>query len=95
MKVVIQRADYDDLLEDYPCLEKYKAWFIPKDCEYDYSEFYYSSNCIVKDMDNDELFKLIQELTSYEDIVIGYADKYDHEKYGIDFKITIYDYYLE
>ena len=94
MKVVIKRADYDDLLEAYPCLEKYREWFIPKDSE-DCFEIYYCTNCIVKDMDNDELFKLIQELTSYEELVIGYADKYDHEKYGIDFKITIYDYYLE
>ena len=94
MKVVIKRADYDDLLEAYPCSEKYREWFIPKDSE-DCFEIYYCTNCIVKDMDNDELFKLIQELTSYEELVIGYADKYDHEKYEIDFEITIYDDYLE
>lgn len=93
MRVVIKRADYSDLLTAYPCLEKYREWFIPPSdmC----SDIYYRDNCIVKDMNNDELFKLIQELTSYNELVIGYANEYDHKNYGIDFKITIYDYYLE
>lgn len=95
MKVVIDHAGYDDLLVAYPCLEKYREWFITEDNDYNYLEVYYHTNCIIKEMDNDELFKLIQELTSYREIVIGYADKYDHENYGIDFKITIYDDYLE
>ena len=44
---------------------------------------------------NDEMFKLIQELTNYKELIIGYADKYDHEHYGIDFSIKIYDDYNE
>ena len=93
MKVKISRADcYGNLIQDYPCLEKYREWFIPKDSKDFWCHY---TNCIIKEMNNDELFKLIQELTCYEEIVIGYADKYDHENYGIDVKITIYDDYLE
>ena len=93
MTVVINRADlWNDLIESYPCLEKYREWYVPKKDEYIYCEY---ENCIIKEMNNDELFNIIQELTSYSKLIIGYANEYDHKEYEIDFVITIYDYYVE
>ncbi len=93
MKVMIRQAQYwheDDgkkLLNDYQCLKKYEDYYHMDDGFYE--------NCIIKDMDNKELFGIMQELTNEEELVIGYASKWEHEKMGIDFKIKIYDYYLE
>ena len=47
------------------------------------------------DLNNNELFKLLQELTNESQLVIGWASKYDHENYGIDFIVEIYDDYRE
>ena len=85
MKVKIDRADYDNLLQDYPCLNKYKD-------DYDGSDY---KNTIITKMSEDEFWNLAKELMTHEDVVIGYADNYDKKNYGIDMKLTIYDYYLE
>jgi hypothetical protein len=49
----------------------------------------------VIDLNNDELVKLLQELTNESHLVIGWADKYDHKTYGVDFIVEIYDDYRE
>lgn len=85
MKVRIDRADYGDLLQDYPCLEKYRADFNNNDY----------NNVIITEMSEDEFWNLAKELMKYEEVVIGYADGFDKKNYGIDMKLTIYDYYLE
>lgn len=85
MKVKIDRADYGNLLQDYPCLKKY---------ENDFDGEYYH-NTIITEISEDEFWNLAKELMTYEDVVIGYADNYDKKNYGIDMKLTIYDYYLE
>lgn len=94
MKVVITQASYGmNLLQDYPYLNKYKDDYIDDDPYRDYN--YWRDNCIVSEMTNDEMQSIIRELINYHPLVVGYADKYDHEQYGIDFTITIYDDYLE
>lgn len=94
MKVVITQASYGmSLLQDYPYLNKYKDYYIDDDPYQNYD--YWRSNCIVAEMTNDEMQATIRELIKYHPLVVGYADKYNHEKYGIDFEITIYDDYLE
>ena len=85
MKVRIDRADYGNLLQDYPCLNKY---------ENDFNGDEYR-NTIITEMSENEFWNLAKELMEYEEVVIGYADKFDREHYGIDMKLTIYDYYLE
>ena len=86
MKVRIDRADYySNLLQDYPCLEKYRADFNNDDY----------NNVIITEMSEDEFWNLVKELMTYEEVVIGYADYFDKKNYGIDMKLTIYDYYLE
>ena len=85
MKVRIDRADYGNLLQDYPCLEKYRA-------DFNSGEY---QNTIITEMSEDEFWNMAKELMKYEEIVIGYADNFDKKNYGIDIKLTIYDYYLE
>ena len=85
MKVRIDRADYGNLLQDYPCLEKYRA-------DFNSGEY---QNTIITEMSEDEFWNVAKELMKYEEIVIGYADNFDKKNYGIDIKLTIYDYYLE
>ena len=109
MKVVIEQTKhcYDDeqIFKDYPILEKYRSmmdYYTGYDDgtnhnywrERDYSQ-YNGDNAIVIDLNNDELFKLLQELTNESQFVIGWASKYDHETYGIDFVVEIYDDYRE
>lgn len=101
MRVLIYATRSHNLLEEYPILQKYAENYRPYVdwSYYPYDEQkidndYWRQNCIIKDMDNDELFKVIQELTNISELVIGYADKYDHE-YGIDFTIEIYNDYRE
>ena len=105
MKVVIKQTEYcyenEQIFKDYPILEKYRSimdyYTGYDDCtnpnyweEHDYSQ-YDRDNAIVIDLNNDELVKLLQELTNESQLVIGWASKYDHETYGIDFVIEIYD----
>ena len=102
MKVVISQCkgchNNNQILTDYPMLQKYadKGHYVDYSEDYsDYDDSYWAENCIIVDLTNDETFKLIQELTSYSELIIGYADKYSHENYGIDFSVKIYDDYNE
>ena len=102
MKVVISQCKYchnnNQILTDYPMLQKYadKGHYVDYSDDYsDYDDSYWAENCIIVDLTNDETFKLIQELTSYSELIIGYADKYSHENYGVDFSVKIYDDYNE
>ena len=109
MKVVIEQTKhcYDDeqIFKDYPILEKYRSmmdYYTGYDDgtnsnywrERDYSQ-YNGENAIVIDLTNNELFKLLKELTNESQLVIGRASKYDHKTYGIDFVVEIYDDYRE
>ena len=109
MKVAIKQTKYcyddEQIFKDYPILEKYRSimdyYTGYDDCtnpnyweEHDYSQ-YYSDNAIVIDLNNDELVKLLQELTNESQLVIGRASKYDHKNYCIDFVVEIYDDYRE
>lgn len=109
MKVVIKQTKYcycnEQIFKDYPILEKYRSmmnYYTGYDDgtnsnywgEYDYSQYSYD-NAIVIDLNNDELAKLLQELINESQLVIGWASKYDHETYGIDFVVEIYDDYRE
>ena len=104
MKVVISQCkgcyENNQLMTDYPMLQKYadKGHYIKysEDCS-DYDDSYWKENCIIVDLTNDEIFKLIRELTSYleTELIIGYAVRYDHEHYGVDFSIKVYDDYNE
>lgn len=107
MKVVIEQTKYcyddEQIFKDYPILEKYRSrmdYYTGYDdgtnpnywSERDYSQ-YYGDNAIVINLTNNELVKLLQELTNELQLVIGRASKYDHETYGIDFIVEIYDDY--
>ena len=109
MKIAIKQTKYcyddEQIFKDYPILEKYRSmmdYYTGYDDgtnsdyweEHDYSQ-YYSDNAIVIDLNNNELIKLLQELTNESPLVIGRASKYDHENYGIDFFVEIYDDYRE
>lgn len=109
MKVVIKQTKccYDDeqIFKDYPILEKYRSmmdYYTGYDDgtnsnywkEHDYNQ-YDRNNAIVIELTNDELVKLIQELMNESQLVIEWASKYDHETYGIDFVVEIYDDYRE
>lgn len=109
MKVAIKQTEYcyenEQIFKRYPILEKYRDkmdyYTGYDDCtnpnywgEHDYSQ-YYIDNTIVIDLNNNELVKLLQELTNESQLVIGWASKYDHETYGIDFVVEIYDDYRE
>ena len=102
MKVVISQCkgcyENNQILTDYPILQKYvdKGYYVEYCNDYsDYDDSYWKENTIIVELTNDEIFKLIQELTNYQELIIGYANKYDHENYGIDFFIKIYDDYNE
>lgn len=109
MKIAIEQTKYcyddEQIFKDYPILEKYRSimdYYTGYDDgtnsnywkERDYSQ-YARDNAIVIDLTNNELFKLLQELTNESQLVIGWASKYDHETYGIDFVVEIYDDYRE
>lgn len=109
MKVVIKQTEccYNDeqIFKYYPILEEYRYkmdYYTGYDDgtnpnyweEHDYSKYYYE-NSIVIDLSNDEIFKLLQKLTNESQLVIGYANEYDHKTYGVDFIIEIYDNYRE
>jgi hypothetical protein len=85
MKVVIYATSGSDLMKHYPLIEQYKGYYNNADDDY------WRDNCIIKRMGNDELVKVMNTLTSYTNLVIGYASKSDHELYDIDFFIEIYD----
>ena len=109
MKVVVEQTEYcyenDQIFKRYPILEKYRDrmdyYTGYDDCtnsnywkERDYSQ-YARDNAIVIDLNENELVKLLQELMNESQLVIGWASKYDHKTYGIDFVIEIYDDYRE
>jgi hypothetical protein len=109
MKVVIQQTERcyenEQIFKRYPILEKYRDkmdYYTGYDDgtnfnywkERDYSQ-YCIDNAIVIDLNNDELVKLLQELTNESHLVIGWADKYDHKTYGVSFIVEIYDDYRE
>lgn len=109
MKVAIKQTEYchenEQIFKRYPILEKYRDkmdyYTGYDDCtnsnyweEHDYSQ-YDRDNAIVIELTNNELFKLLQELTNESRLVIGRPSKYDHETYGIDFVVEIYDDYRE
>lgn len=90
MIVAIYATSSKNLIEEYPILSRYKEYYYPDD-----DEWWAWQDCIIKDMNNEELFKVIQELTSFSKLIIGYADEFEHKQYGIDFKIEIYNDYRE
>ena len=90
-KIVIERADYDDLLKAYPCLEKYRDDFVKPNARSEKYR-YYSNNCIITEITEEEFWALVKELMKIEDVVIS---KNRDNDYGIDYTLTIYDYYLE
>ncbi len=107
MKVVIKQTEYcyedGQIFKRYPILEEYKSkmdYYTGYDdgvnpnywSEHDYSQ-YSEDNSIVINLNNDEIFKLLQILTNESQLIIGYAPKYDHKTYGVDFIIEIYDDY--
>ena len=108
MKIVIEQTKYchddEQIFKDYPILEKYRSmmdyytgyndYTNPNWRERDSSQ-YNEDNAIVIDLTNNELVKLLKELTNESRLVIGRASKYDHENYGIDFVVEIYDDYRE
>lgn len=109
MKVVIKQTEYcyenEQIFKRYPILEKYRDkmdYYTGYDDgtnsnywkEHDYSK-YNIDNAIVIELTNNELVKLLQELMNESQLVIGWASKYDHETYGIDFVVEIYDDYRE
>lgn len=109
MKVVIKQTEYcyenEQIFKRYPILEKYRDmmdYYTGYDDgtnfnyweEHDYSK-YGIDNAIVIELTNNELVKLLQELMNESQLVIGWASKYDHENYGIDFVVEIYDDYRE
>lgn len=109
MKVVIKQTEYcyenEQIFKRYPILEKYRDkmdYYTSYDdgtnfnywSERDYSQ-YDGDNAIVIELTNDELVKLLQELMNESQLVIGWASKYDHKNYGIDFVVEIYDDYRE
>ena len=104
MKVAIEQTKLcccdEQIFKDYPILEKYRSMM---DYYTGYNDYtnpnywrerdgqYNINNAIVIDLNNNELVKLLQELTNESQLVIGWASKYDHETYGIDFVVEIYD----
>ena len=109
MKVVITQTKYcyydGQIFNDNPILEKYRSimdYYTGYDDgtnsnyweEHDYSQ-YDSYNAIVIELTNNELVKLLKELTNESQLVIGRAHEYDHKTYGIDFVVEIYDDYRE
>lgn len=103
MKVVIEQTKYcyddEQIFKDYPILEKYRTmmdYYTGYDDGTNSNYWQYSrDNAIVIELTNNELVKLLQEPTNESQLVIGWASKYDHETYGIDFVVEIYDDYRE
>lgn len=93
MKVVIhQTSRYEGtLLECYPVLEKYKDDYIPLDDDFDFISDYWRGDCIIVHLNQFEIIQLVEELMKKEKVIIQYADSYDHETYGIDIDIEIYN----
>ena len=89
MKVAIYATSGLDLMKHYPLIEEYKGYYNNVD------DGYWRDNCIIKEMNNDELVKVVETLTSYTNLVIGYTSKSDRKLYGIDFFIEIYDDWRE
>jgi hypothetical protein len=93
MKVVIhQTSRYDGmLLERYPVLEKYKDDYIPLDDDFDFISDYWRGDCIIVHLNQFEIIQLVEELIKEESVIIKHSDSYDHETYGIDIDIEIYN----
>lgn len=95
MKVVIEHSYWEEnLIEAYPPLEKYREYYIGK-CNDGKKYYMYISDVIVVDMDEDEFWSLVKELTYYESVIVRKGDAYESQKYGIDMGIEIYDDYRE
>ena len=109
MKVVIEQTKYcyydGQIFKDYPILEKYidkMDYYTGYDDgtnfnywrEHDYSQ-YDNYNSIVTNLTNEEIFTLLQELLNKVELVIRRPSKYDHEAYGVDLIVEIYDDYRE
>ena len=78
------------LLKDYPYLQRYAEFY-----HQGYDE-YIDNNVIIKDVEDEEFAEIVDALTAGgQKLVIGYDDEYNAQKYGTDFKIIIYDDYLE
>lgn len=93
MKVVIhQTSRYEGtLLECYPVLEKYKDNYIPYDDDFDFISDYWRGDCIIVHLNQFEIIQLVEKIMKKEKVIIQYADSYDHETYGIDIDIEIYN----
>ena len=105
MKVVIKQTEYcyenEQIFKRYPILEKYRDkmdYYTGYDdgTNFNYWEEHNHNqygiyNAIVIELTNNELVKLLQELMNESQLVIGWASKYDHKTYGIDFIVEIYD----
>jgi hypothetical protein len=79
MKVLIYATNRTDLMKNYPLLKGYE-------------NFYDSTNklnYIIKEMDDNELMKVINMLSKEDDLVVGYDSKYD------EFSIEIYNDWRE
>ena len=94
MKVVIhQTSRYEGtLLEHYPVLEKYKDDYIPSyDDDFDFTVDYWRGDCIIVHLNQFEIIQLVEELIKEESVIIKHSDLYDHDEYGIDIDIEIYN----
>lgn len=103
MKVVIhQTAKLEEtLLEHYLVLNKYKDNYIPK-IDYDNPNFnfcdisdYWREDCIIVNLNRDEIVELVDELMKKEKVILKYADSDEYEMYGIDIDIEIYNDWRE
>lgn len=105
MNIVITQSKFChsnfQLLNNYPILKTYKGHYTEyidysNDDNFEKPQYYWRENSlIIENMKNEEIFKLIQELTEYCQIIVGYESKVDHEKYETDLHIEIYDSYRE
>lgn len=93
MKVVIhQTSRYEGtLLEHYPVLEKYKDDYIPYDDDFDFTSDYWRGDCIIAHLNQFEIIQLVEELIKEESVIISHSDSYDHDEYGLDIDIEIYN----
>lgn len=78
MKVFIYATDGADLMVRYSALEKYEDFYDKR------------RNRIIKEMDNDELMKIIQMLTNYYGELVVNSDSKTNE-----FNIEIYNDWRE
>lgn len=97
MKVVIhQTSRYEGtLLEHDPVLEKYKDNYIPYDDDFDFTYYYWRGDCIIVNLNRDEIVELVNELMKKEKVILKYADSDEYEMYGIDIDIEIYNDWRE